>query len=340
MPAVALADPEAAERAAASWKGRVLAGEEGIRELVAPRGADLVLNAIVGSAGLGPTIVALTEGIDLALANKESLVVGGELVTALAEATGARIIPVDSEHSALHQLSAAETGNGRATRADSLRRAVPGPHRPSRCDPRGGARPPHLGDGRQDHDRLRHADQQGPRGDRGASPVRGALRADRGGRPPAVDRPRDGAAQRRRVARPSRAIPTCACRSPTRFTTPSAPTSPSALDLAEVGELTFEAPTWTRSRACAWPVRRARRGGPRRRAERGQRDRRRGLPEGPDPVHRDRGGGGGNARSGSGDPARPLRRPVRGGCAGPRARPASSSSDGALGGQAGRTARR
>ncbi len=67
-----------------------------------------VLNAIVGAAGLGPTIVALTEGIDLALANKESLVVGGELVTALAEATGARIIPVDSEHSALYQLIGAE----------------------------------------------------------------------------------------------------------------------------------------------------------------------------------------------------------------------------------------
>ena len=72
--------------------------------LVAEAGADLVLNAIVGSAGLGPTIVALTEGIDVALANKESLVVGGELVMALSEATGARLIPVDSEHSALHQL--------------------------------------------------------------------------------------------------------------------------------------------------------------------------------------------------------------------------------------------
>jgi 1-deoxy-D-xylulose-5-phosphate reductoisomerase len=58
----------------------------------------------VGSAGLGPTIVALTEGIDVALANKESLVVGGELVMALSEATGAQLIPVDSEHSALHQL--------------------------------------------------------------------------------------------------------------------------------------------------------------------------------------------------------------------------------------------
>ncbi len=75
-----------------------------MRELVATSEADLVLNAITGSAGLGPTIVALTEGIDLALANKESLVVGGELITALAEATQAQIIPVDSEHSALFQL--------------------------------------------------------------------------------------------------------------------------------------------------------------------------------------------------------------------------------------------
>ena len=78
--------------------------------LVVDSGADLVLNALVGSAGLGPTVSALGEGIDLALANKESLVVGGELVTALAEATGARLIPVDSEHSALHQLIAGEEG--------------------------------------------------------------------------------------------------------------------------------------------------------------------------------------------------------------------------------------
>jgi 1-deoxy-D-xylulose-5-phosphate reductoisomerase len=108
VPAVALADREAAESARAAWSGRVLAGEEGVRELVAGSGADLVLNAIVGSAGLGPTIVALSEGIELALANKESLVVGGELVTTLAEAADARIIPVDSEHSALYQLIAAE----------------------------------------------------------------------------------------------------------------------------------------------------------------------------------------------------------------------------------------
>jgi 1-deoxy-D-xylulose-5-phosphate reductoisomerase len=108
VPTIALADHDAAAAASGGWNGRVLGGEEGIRDLVAGSGADLVLNGIVGSAGLGPTIVALTEGIDLALANKESLVVGGELVTALAEATDARIIPVDSEHSALFQLVNAE----------------------------------------------------------------------------------------------------------------------------------------------------------------------------------------------------------------------------------------
>ena len=106
---VALSDPDAAARL------RALDRRRGARRARGARGADhrvgdcdLVLNALVGSAGLGPTVATLGEGIDLALANKESLVVGGELVTALAEATGAQLIPVDSEHSALHQLIAAE----------------------------------------------------------------------------------------------------------------------------------------------------------------------------------------------------------------------------------------
>src|SRR3954452_4123657 len=125
---IGLADPDAAARAAEQWTdGEVLSGPEGLARLVAESGADLVLNAIVGSAGLGPTIVALSEGMDVALAHKEALlggggggegrgppkkgacsVVGGELVTALSEATGAQLIPVDSEHSALHQLVAGE----------------------------------------------------------------------------------------------------------------------------------------------------------------------------------------------------------------------------------------
>ena len=108
VPAIALGDPDAAKRASGAWSGRVLYGEEGIRELIAGSGADLVLNGMVGAAGLGPTVVALTAGIDVALANKESLVISGELTMALAEGTGARLLPVDSEHSALHQLIGAE----------------------------------------------------------------------------------------------------------------------------------------------------------------------------------------------------------------------------------------
>ncbi len=106
---IALADADAAARAAEAWTdGEVLGGAEGLVALVVESGAELVLNALVGSAGLGPTVATLGEGIDLALANKESLVVGGELVVALAEATGAQIVPVDSEHTALHQLLAGQ----------------------------------------------------------------------------------------------------------------------------------------------------------------------------------------------------------------------------------------
>jgi 1-deoxy-D-xylulose-5-phosphate reductoisomerase len=106
---IALADEDAATRAAEAWtEGEVLSGTEGIVQLITECECDMVLNGVVGSAGLVPTVAALGEGIDLALANKESLVVGGELVTHLAEATGAQIIPVDSEHSALHQLLAGE----------------------------------------------------------------------------------------------------------------------------------------------------------------------------------------------------------------------------------------
>jgi 1-deoxy-D-xylulose-5-phosphate reductoisomerase len=106
---IALADPHAAARAAEAWTdGEVLSGAEGLVSLVTESGCDMVLNAIVGSAGLLATVATLGEGIDLALANKESLVVGGELVGELAQATGAAIVPVDSEHSALHQLISAE----------------------------------------------------------------------------------------------------------------------------------------------------------------------------------------------------------------------------------------
>jgi 1-deoxy-D-xylulose-5-phosphate reductoisomerase len=102
---VALSDADAAARAGETWTdGTVMGGVEGLTRLIVESDADLVLNGLVGSAGLGPTVAALGEGKDVALANKESLVVGGELVMELAEATGARVLPVDSEHSALFQL--------------------------------------------------------------------------------------------------------------------------------------------------------------------------------------------------------------------------------------------
>src|SRR6185295_11406174 len=102
---IALDDPHAAAQAAEAWAdGDVLSGPEGLTQLIVESGADLVMNGLVGSAGLGPTVAALGEGIDVALANKAKLVGGGGLVTALAEATGARLLPVDSAHSALFQL--------------------------------------------------------------------------------------------------------------------------------------------------------------------------------------------------------------------------------------------
>jgi len=127
---IAVADPDAGVRASELWtEGEVLVGAEGLVRLVVESGADLVLNALVGSAGLGPTVATLGEGIDLALANKESLVVGGELVMALAEATGAQILPVDSEHSALHQLLAGEGAGGTASVEKLVLTASGGPFR-------------------------------------------------------------------------------------------------------------------------------------------------------------------------------------------------------------------
>jgi 1-deoxy-D-xylulose-5-phosphate reductoisomerase len=77
---IALADADAAARASEAWtEGTVLSGAEGLIRLITECECDMVLNGIVGSAGLVPTVAALGEGIDLALANKESLVVGGEL---------------------------------------------------------------------------------------------------------------------------------------------------------------------------------------------------------------------------------------------------------------------
>ncbi len=79
-------------------------GEEELTKLIEEADADLILNAIAGSAGLKATLCALNMGRDVALANKESVVMGGELLFKVAQDNGAMIIPVDSEHSALDEL--------------------------------------------------------------------------------------------------------------------------------------------------------------------------------------------------------------------------------------------
>ena len=90
---------------------KVLAGEAALCEAAALDAVDIVLTAIVGSVGLRPTIAAIKAKKDIALANKETLVVAGDLITELAKENGVKIIPVDSEHSAIFQCLVGEAGH-------------------------------------------------------------------------------------------------------------------------------------------------------------------------------------------------------------------------------------
>jgi len=89
----------------------VLYGEEGLIEVVQYAEIGIVLNAIVGSAGLKPTVMAIQSRKDIALANKETLVVAGELIMALVKEYGVNMLPVDSEHSAIFQCLVGEEQN-------------------------------------------------------------------------------------------------------------------------------------------------------------------------------------------------------------------------------------
>lgn len=101
---VALADPEAARGLSREVIDcRVVGGDEGLSEVASFEEADLVLSAVTGSAGLVPTYHAIRAGKNVALANKESVVMAGDLLMPLAASANVSVIPVDSEHSALHQ---------------------------------------------------------------------------------------------------------------------------------------------------------------------------------------------------------------------------------------------
>jgi 1-deoxy-D-xylulose-5-phosphate reductoisomerase len=90
---------------------KVYAGPEALEQVVEMEGVNMVLTALVGAAGLRPTLRAIRAGKDIALANKETLVVAGELVMAAALQAGVDIHPVDSEHSAIYQCLAGEVLN-------------------------------------------------------------------------------------------------------------------------------------------------------------------------------------------------------------------------------------
>jgi 1-deoxy-D-xylulose-5-phosphate reductoisomerase len=120
-PYVALADEQSAadlrERLSSIRGIEVLAGPRAAEMLARDTECDMVLNALVGSAGLAPTLAALQAGKILALANKESLVIGGELVLDLIKGEPERLVPVDSEHAALAQCL-------RGERREDLKRVV------------------------------------------------------------------------------------------------------------------------------------------------------------------------------------------------------------------------
>ncbi|MDD4747767.1 MAG: 1-deoxy-D-xylulose-5-phosphate reductoisomerase, partial [Salinivirgaceae bacterium] len=91
---------------------KVLSGCDAISEIVTYAEADIVVTAMVGFAGLVPTIRAIESGKNIALANKETLVVAGNLVMATAQKYGSKILPVDSEHSAIYQCLVGEPKEG------------------------------------------------------------------------------------------------------------------------------------------------------------------------------------------------------------------------------------
>ena len=127
---VALADVGAARRLR-QLLGKdaptVLEGAEGICEAACTSGTQMVVAAMVGAAGMRPALCALEAGCDVALANKEALVVAGELMTATARKRSAALLPVDSEHNALHQCL--RSGRGREEVSRLILTASGGPFR-------------------------------------------------------------------------------------------------------------------------------------------------------------------------------------------------------------------
>ncbi len=163
---------EIATKPTASSTRRSAATPSSLLERAEP---DVVLNAIVGFAGVRSTLWALERGVTLALANKESLVAAGSLALAAQERGGGLLLPVDSEHSALYQCL---EGRDPETVDSLVLTASGGPFRGRSRDeletvsPAEALAASHVAHGSEDHDRLGDAREQGPRADRGTLAVR------------------------------------------------------------------------------------------------------------------------------------------------------------------------
>ena len=289
---VAVADEARAAELAAALPGvDVRAGTEGLASLGAE--ADVCVNGVVGFAGLHVTLATLAAGRRLALANKESLIAGGPVVRRVRDTPGAELVPVDSEHCAVHLClrSADPDGPDRVGRIVLTASGGPFRGRTARRAGRGHRRrrpgPPHLVDGPQDHRRLLHPHEQGPRGHRGPRALRRGLRPHRGGGAPAVDRPLHGRVHRRGHHRPAlapRHAPAHRLR-PGLARPLHRPGGPHRLDLAVPPRL-----RGSRPRRLPLPGaglrRRAGRGRGPGLAQRGQRGRGRGVPRRPHPLGR------------------------------------------------------
>lgn len=144
---------------------RVAEGMEGLLEAASLEAADTVLTAVVGIVGLRPTLAAIRAGKRIALANKETLVCAGELVSDAAAWSGSQVVPVDSEHSAIFQClqGCQDRGEVRRLILTGLRRPLLGMERggPCRSDGRAGSGPSQLEYGGQDLRGLGHHDEQG-----------------------------------------------------------------------------------------------------------------------------------------------------------------------------------
>ena len=163
---------------------RVPVGEQALVECATHPDVDLVVMATLGQAGFAPTLAALAARKQVALANKEALVMAGELVTAAAQAAGVRLRPIDSEHSAIWQCLQGETGDDVGTYPEVDRLIITASGGPFRtwdsaaireALPAAGAQAPELEHGRQNHGGLGHADEQGPGDHRGPLAVQHAL---------------------------------------------------------------------------------------------------------------------------------------------------------------------